>query len=150
VGIAALRAGQDWLDANGMADIHAREMALARMLVDGLRAIDGVRVYCCGALRAHLPTISMNIEGVEACEAGARLETEHGVATRTGLHCAPLVHQQLGTFKLGGTVRFSIGPFNTEEDIQTAIRGVEEIAAASGACGNAHRNPEREQRALVG
>jgi selenocysteine lyase/cysteine desulfurase len=127
VGVATLCAGQDWLDANGVANIHAREMALAARLVDGLREIEGVHLYCCDSLRDRLPTISANIEGVGAADAGASLGTDYGVATRTGLHCAPLVHERLGTLAIGGTVRFSIGPFSTGEDIQTAIRGVGEI-----------------------
>jgi selenocysteine lyase/cysteine desulfurase len=59
------------------------------------------------------------------------LDVDHDIACRTGLHCAPLVHEQLGTAKIRGAVRFGIGPFNTEEHIQTAIEAVGEIAAFS-------------------
>ncbi len=128
VGVAALWAGQDWLEQNG--GLHAREMALAKRLVDGLRAIDGVLLYCCGSLDNHLPTITMNVEGLEAADVGMMLDVDHNVATRTGLHCAPHVHRQLGTEPIGGSVRFSIGPFNTAEHIDAAIRGVAEIAHA--------------------
>ncbi len=103
-------------------------MKLAARLVESLRAIDGVRLYCCDSLRDHLPTISMNIEGVDAGDVGTILDVDHNVATRTGLHCAPLVHEQLGTAKLHGALRFSIGPFNTGEHIDAAVRGVAEIA----------------------
>lgn len=127
-GVAALAAGQDWLEEHGLEEIRAREMALCAMLVNGLRHIPGVRLYACDDLRNHTPTISLNIEGVAAGDAGARLEAEYGVITRTGLHCAPRVHEQIGTLAIGGTIRFSIGPFNTEEDIQTAVRGIGEIA----------------------
>jgi len=54
---------------------------------------------------------------------------DFGIACRTGLHCAPLVHEQMGTDKIHGTVRFGIGPFNTEEHIQTALQAVAKIAA---------------------
>jgi cysteine desulfurase/selenocysteine lyase len=53
---------------------------------------------------------------------------DYNIACRTGLHCAPLVHEQLGTDKIKGGVRFGVGPFNTEEDIKTAIGAVKEIA----------------------
>lgn len=128
LGVAALWAGQDWLDANGVEAIHAREMKLAARLVDGLRGLEGVRLYCCESLRGHLPTIAINIEGLEAGEVGTMLDVDHDVATRTGLHCAPLVHQQLGTAEIKGAVRFSIGAFNTEEDIDAAVEGVRAVA----------------------
>ncbi|MGB9103679.1 MAG: aminotransferase class V-fold PLP-dependent enzyme [Terriglobales bacterium] len=133
VGVAALWAGQEWLDGNGVEAIHAREMRLARKLVDGLRQIDGVRLYCCDNLDNHLSTVTMNLEGLEAGDVGIMLDVDHGIATRTGLHCAPLVHQQLGTLERHGTVRFSIGAFNTEEQVDAAIHAIGEIARWAGA-----------------
>jgi cysteine desulfurase family protein len=128
VGIAALWAGQDWLDENGVENTHAREMRLAQRLVDGLQTVDGVKLYCCNHLKNHLSTVSMNIEGLDPANVGIMLDVDHNVATRTGLHCAPLVHQQLDTIALHGSVRFSIGVFNTEADIDAAIEGVRQIA----------------------
>ena len=131
VGIAALWAGQDWLDENGVENTHAREMKLAQRLVEGLRMIESVRLYCCDSLDNHLSTVTMNIEGLEAGDVGTMLDVDHNVATRTGLHCAPLVHEQLGTIPLHGAVRFSIGAFNTEAHIDAAIEGVRQIASWS-------------------
>lgn len=128
VGVAALWAGQDWLDSNGVESLHAREMKLAAKLVEGLRSIPGVTLYCCESLRHHLPTVSMNVDGMEAADVGTMLDVDHNVATRTGLHCAPLAHAQLGTVAIHGAVRFSIGAFNTEEHINAACRGVADIA----------------------
>jgi selenocysteine lyase/cysteine desulfurase len=129
VGVAALWAGQEWLDSRGVANIHAGEMKLAAKLVDGLRATPGVRLYCCESLANHLPTIAMNLDGLEAADLGTMLNVDHNIATRTGLHCAPLAHGQLGTVGIHGAVRISIGPFNTEEHIDAVIRGVAEIAS---------------------
>ncbi|MBZ5569069.1 MAG: aminotransferase class V-fold PLP-dependent enzyme [Acidobacteriia bacterium] len=128
VGVAALWAGQDWLDQNGVAALHAREMRLARKLVDGLRQIERVRLYCCDHLDHHLSTVTMNVEGLEAGDVGIMLDVDHDIATRTGLHCAPLVHQQLGIVEKHGGVRFSIGAFNTELQVDAAIHAVGEIA----------------------
>jgi cysteine desulfurase family protein len=128
VGVAALWAGQEWLDSRGVANIDAGEMKLAAKLVDGLRATPGVRLYCCESMANHLPTIAMNLDGLEAADLGTMLNMDHNIATRTGLHCAPLAHGQLGTVGIHGAVRISIGPFNTEEHIDAAIRGVAEIA----------------------
>ncbi len=128
VGVAALWAGQDWLDEHGVERVHAREMVLARRLVDGLRQIVGVTLYCCDRLENHLPTLTINIDGMEAGDAGTMLDVDHNIATRTGLHCAPLVHEQLGTTAIHGGVRFSIGAFNTEEHVDAAIHAVAETA----------------------
>jgi cysteine desulfurase/selenocysteine lyase len=141
VGVAALWAGQEWLDGNGVEATHAREMRLAGRLVDGLRQIDRVRLYCSDNLDNHLSTITMNVEGLEAGDVGIMLDVDHGIATRTGLHCAPLVHQQLGTLERHGTVRFSIGAFNTETQVDAAIHAIGEIARWAGA--------RREQQATL-
>jgi len=103
-------------------------MVLAARLVEGLRAIPGVHLYCCDSLKNHLPTVSMNLDGLEAADVGTMLDADHNVATRTGLHCAPLAHDLLGTTAIHGAVRFSIGPFNTQEHIDAAVRGVADIA----------------------
>jgi cysteine desulfurase family protein len=128
VGVAALWAGQDWLQENGVEKIHAREMALARRLVDGFRRIEGLRLYCCDSLENHLSTVTVNLEGVDAGDVGTILDVDHNIATRTGLHCAPLVHQQIGTMEIHGGVRFSIGAFNTGAQVDAAIDAMKEIA----------------------
>jgi cysteine desulfurase family protein len=128
LGVASLWAGQDWLDERGVENIHAHELKLAARLVDGLRQIDGVRLYCCDSLENHLSTFMLNIDGLDAADVGTLLDVEHGIATRTGLHCAPLVHRQLGTVDLHGGVRFSIGAFNTVEQVDAAIAAVAAIA----------------------
>ncbi len=131
VGIASLWAGQDWLGEHGIEAIHARELKLAQKLVDGLRDIEGVVTYCCSNLRNHLSTVTINIDGMEAGDVGIMLDVEFSIATRTGLHCAPLVHKQLGILDDHGGVRFSIGAFNSEEHIDAAIKAMQEIAMRS-------------------
>lgn len=129
VGIASLWAAQDWIEeVGGVQAIHEREMKLVRRLVNGLKQIDGVVVYCCDSLDDHLATVTMNVEGLEAGDTGIMLDVDFNVATRTGLHCAPLVHEQLGTIPIHGSVRFAVGPFNTEQHIDAALAGVAEIA----------------------
>jgi len=127
VGIAALFAGQEWIEEQGIENIHSKEMSLAQKLVDGFRDIEGVTAYCCDDLDNHLSTISINIEGMDAGNVGIMLDVDFDIATRTGLHCAPLVHKQLGIADAGGAVRFSIGPFNTDNHIQAAIKAISEI-----------------------
>jgi cysteine desulfurase family protein len=133
VGIASLWAGQEWIkEQGGVESIHKREMKLAEKLVDGFRQINGVNIYCCDNLRDHVSTVTINIDGMEAGDVGIFLDVDHNIATRTGLHCAPLVHQQLDILKIHGGVRFAIGPFNTEEHIDRAIEAITEIAKRAG------------------
>jgi len=128
VGVAALWAGQDWLDEHGVEEVYAHEMTLTKQLVEGLRKIDGVRLYCCDQLQDHLPTVLMNVAGLDPGDVGILLDVDYSVAVRTGLHCAPLVHEQLGTIGTNGGVRFSIGAFNREQEVDVALQAVAEIA----------------------
>ncbi|MGD8899323.1 MAG: aminotransferase class V-fold PLP-dependent enzyme [Desulfobacterales bacterium] len=128
MGIAGLHAGLKWIEQKGIENIHAHEMKLAQMARDGLMALDGVTLHCQDDLTDHISVLSFNIDGMEALDTGTLLDGEYDIACRTGLHCAPLVHEQLGTDKIGGSVRIGIGPFNTEDHIKTTIEAVGEIA----------------------
>ncbi len=127
LGIAGLYAGLKWVLERGVEAIHEQEMRLCTMLRDGLVTIDGVKVYCADDLTDHISVLSCNVEGVEAGNVGTILDVDYNIACRTGLHCAPLVHEQLGTLPIHGAVRFGIGVFNTPEHIEAAIEGIREI-----------------------
>jgi cysteine desulfurase/selenocysteine lyase len=127
MGIAGLHAALKWIEGQGVDHIHRDEMKLARMLRDGLGELAGVSLYCQEDLADHIAVVSFNIDGMEALDTGTLLDGEYNIACRTGLHCAPLVHEQLGTAKIGGSVRMGIGPFNTEDHIRAAIEAVAEI-----------------------
>lgn len=129
LGIAGLNAGVKWILAKGLSAIHKHEMHLAEMLRDGLAAIPGVTLYCQDDLKNHIAVLAFNIDGIEASEVGTLIDVNHNIACRTGLHCAPLAHDQLGTTEIHGSVRFGIGPFNTEEHIQAAIEAVSDTVA---------------------
>ncbi|HOF66304.1 MAG TPA: aminotransferase class V-fold PLP-dependent enzyme [Candidatus Fermentibacter daniensis] len=129
VGVAGLNAGVNWVLEQGMDKIHAHEIGLWDRLRRGVQAIDGVTTYCADDTENQNPVLSLNIHGFEAGDVGTMLDVDYGIAVRTGLQCAPQVHVQLGTDKIHGTVRFSVGPFNTEKDIDRAIAAVGEIAA---------------------
>jgi len=128
VGIAGLHAALKWVTERGMDQIHQHEMELTRMLRDGLRELEGVSLHCQEDLTNHISVLSFNIHGMEALNTGTLLDGDHNIACRTGLHCSPLVHEQLGTAQIGGSVRVGIGPFNTEDHIRTAIEAIAEIA----------------------
>ncbi len=128
LGVAGLHAGVNWIEKNGMEKIHEKEMHLTAKLRDGLKNVEGVTLYLQEDLTDHISIFLFNVDGLEALNAGTILDVDYNIASRTGLHCAPLVHEQLGTDKIRGAVRFGIGPFNTEDHIKAAINAVKEIA----------------------
>jgi cysteine desulfurase family protein len=128
LGVAGLQAGLKWLQKNGMNNLHEQEMRLTALLRDELKDIEEVTLYCQDDLKAHISVFLFNIDGLEALNTATILDVDYNIASRSGLHCAPLVHEQLGTDKIRGAVRFGIGPFNTEAQIKTAINAVKEIA----------------------
>jgi cysteine desulfurase family protein len=125
-GIAGLSAGVRWVIEKGLDNIHAHEMKLMGMLQDGLAEIPGVKLYGTRNLVDRVPTMSVTLENYDAADVGAFLDVDHNILTRTGLHCAPLIHEHYGTTPRG-TVRFSVGPFNTEDHILEAIKAVETV-----------------------
>jgi cysteine desulfurase family protein len=128
MGVAGIHAGLKWVEKKGLNNIHENEMKLTAMLRDGLKDIEGVILYCQDDMTNHIGIFLFNIDGLEALNTGTILDVDYNIACRTGLHCAPLVHEQLGTDKIHGAVRFGIGPFNTEEHIKTAVEAIKEIA----------------------
>lgn len=128
MGILGLRAGIRRVETEGAEAIHAREMALWRRLRDGLRDISGITLHygedsVCAERTAVL---ACTVDSMEAEDVGAVLDADFGICVRTGLQCSPLVHQDMGTYETGA-VRFSIGPFNTEADIDAAVDAMREI-----------------------
>jgi cysteine desulfurase family protein len=128
LGIAGLHAGITWLLSRGIDSVHHHEMTLVRRLREGLASTEGVTLYCQQSLDDHIAVLAFNVAGFEAADVGTMLDVDFNIACRTGLHCAPLLHEQLGTAEIHGAVRFALGPFNTDEDITAAISAVREIA----------------------
>jgi cysteine desulfurase family protein len=127
LGVAGLSAGLKWVLKQGLNNLHQHEMELTTKLRDGLKDVEGVTLYVQDDLKNHISVFLFNVDGMEALNTGTILDVDYNIACRTGLHCAPLVHDQIGTTKIHGAVRFGIGPFNTEEHIQTAVEAVKEI-----------------------
>jgi len=126
-GIAGLSAGLAWIQEKGLDNIYGHEIGLLGLLQDGLSEIRGVKIYGTKRLSNRVATLSMSLENYDAADVGTFLDVDHNIQTRTGLHCAPLIHEHHGTAPRG-TVRFSVGPFNTAEHVEKAIRAVAEIA----------------------
>lgn len=120
MGIMGLSAGLDYLAKKEPDAIHRQEMALLKRLRDGLAELDHVRLYAADDLSNRTAVLLANVNGVSPADVGAILDGDFNIAVRVGLHCAPLVHRRLGTIN-GGAVRFSLGLFNTRDDIDRAV-----------------------------
>jgi cysteine desulfurase family protein len=131
VGVFGLSAGLRYLSGQGMENIYAKELELARRLRDGLNSIKGVRIYPSKGESPHVPILLSNVDGMNPEDVSAILDGDFGIATRAGLHCAPLVHEDLGTSPKGG-VRFSLGPFNTADEIDIVLEAMDSICRIKG------------------
>jgi cysteine desulfurase / selenocysteine lyase len=129
LGIIGLSAGIRYIIKNGMENTYRNEMILLRRLRDGLAEMPSVHVYCTDDTNNHIAVLLCNIDGMDAQDLADILDGDFHIATRSGLHCAPLVHQDLGTSPAGG-VRFSLGPFNTTGDVGDALDAMRQIVAA--------------------
>ena len=123
-GIAALKAGVEFVLEEGVEQIARKEQALMNRLREGLDAIKGVHLY--GGAKKSGPVLSFTLDGLKPADAAYILEGSYGIRVRAGLHCAPLIHRAMGTDGFG-TVRASVSVLNTEEDVDCLIRAVREI-----------------------
>lgn len=128
LGITGLYFAQQYIAKRGMAEIYRHEMELFARLQQGLQTIDGVTLHGPTRLDDRLPVLSFTVTGLDPSDVGTMLDVDYNIAARTGLQCAPLIHQQMGTDQRG-TVRLSIGPMNVESDVEKAIHAVAEIAS---------------------
>lgn len=129
IGIIGLSLGLDYLARHGPEAVRARELELAQRLHRGLAGLEGVTLYGPCPDERHVSILVCNMNGKDPEDVGAILDADFGIAVRTGLHCAPLVAADLpGAAR--GTVRFSLGPFNDEADVDSAVRAMSEIAGS--------------------
>lgn len=126
LGILSLAETVDFLESHCQAHFSG-EMQLFTQLVDGLKHLPRVQLYAADSIADHLPVLSCTVEGIAATDVGAILDGDFDIAVRTGLHCAPLVHEDLGTSG-DGTIRFSLGPFTSETDIDAVVLAMTAIA----------------------
>ena len=119
-GLAGLGAGVEYILERGIYDIHTRESMLTQHFLDGLQSINGIHIHGPGDASRQISVVSFNLDGMTPSEVSFALDEQFGIMSRPGLHCAPTAHRTIGTFPRG-TVRFSFGYFNTEEEIGLAL-----------------------------
>ena len=128
-GIYGWEAALNFVKNTGVDALREHEMLLCKRFLDGLETIDGVTLCGTKDLDRRVGVISVDFLREDNAEAAFRLETEFGILTRCGLHCAPSAHKTLDTFPRG-TVRFSLGFANTEEDVDAALAAIRAISEA--------------------
>lgn len=128
-GIFGLDAACGWLLEVGVDKIHEREQALVNQLIAGMTGISKIQVHGRSENVEAVGVVSVSFQNAEPQVVSSLLDQHFGIETRAGLHCSPLAHQTLRTFE-GGTVRFSVGPFTTAEQIDRTLEAVAQIATA--------------------
>lgn len=126
-GIAGLYAAVFYLQETGIDVIRQKELFFMKRFLEGIKDIPGIRIYGDFDTDLRCPIVSWNLGDYDSSEASDELFQKYRIATRPGAHCAPLMHQALGTTGQGA-VRCSFSHFNTEKEIDTAIAAVKELA----------------------
>lgn len=126
-GIAGLHAAISYINETGIDRIREKEQALMRQFHEGVKDLPGIRIYGDFSDYSRCAIVTLNIRDYDSSEVSDELFTTYGIATRPGAHCAPLMHEALGTVSQGA-VRFSFSHFNTEEEIAAGIEAVRQIA----------------------
>lgn len=126
-GIAGLGAAIAYLEKEGIDNIREKELKHMWKFYNGVKGIPGIKVYGDFDTEVRCPVVTLNIADYDSSEVSDELLMTYGISTRPGAHCAPLMHEALGTVEQGA-VRFSFSHYNTEEEIETAIAAIRELA----------------------
>lgn len=127
-GIVGLGAGVDYILKKGIENIRKHEVELTEHFLEEMSKIDKVKIYGPKNVSEQAPVVALNIVGLDSSEVSYILDEKYDIATRPGLHCAPLAHETIGTIE-EGVVRFSFGLFNTHEEIEKAVKAIKEITS---------------------
>lgn len=128
-GIVGLEAGLGWILSDGVHALHQHSNELTGLLIEGLRIVPGVTLYHAETpLDRRVGVLSLNINGFHPHEAATILDDTFGIEVRSGLHCSPRTHQELGTSDIGGTVRISLGWANTKSHVTQVIDAIKSLA----------------------
>jgi cysteine desulfurase/selenocysteine lyase len=130
VGIIGLSEGVNWILGQTVQKLHEHDRELVGTFLEGINDIEGLTYYGPRGVRDRVGVFSIRVEGYDPHELSSALESSFGILTRSGIHCAPLAHEAIGTAALGGTTRLSFGPFLSMQDVSFATDAIAEIAAA--------------------
>lgn len=121
------------LRAKGLDAIQHHGQTLLARLLEGLAEIPQLTLYGPADTQRQSSILSVSVTGYDPQEVATLLDASYSIQVRAGLHCAPLMHDALGTRACGGTVRMSLGQFNTPEQIEIVVASMAELAAVAPA-----------------
>lgn len=128
IGIAGLSGGIRFINSIGIDKIYKKEMRLVKSAYQSLKNMNNVVLYTDEPDNYnYVPVLSFNIKNIDCETAADILNSKFNIATRAGLHCAPLAHKSKNTLDKGGTVRIVPSAFTTENDIKTLVNAVYKI-----------------------
>jgi len=127
-GIAGMNAGIKFLASDQGKAAHENQMKLSLLMLDGIGSIKAVRLQGHSSVQNRIGVFSLSIDGFDCHEAAGILESSAAIQTRAGIHCAPMLHRELGTEASGGTLRLSLGLFNTAAEIEKALEVIAGVA----------------------
>ncbi len=125
-GIIGLNASLEYIRRVGIDTIFETEKQLAQLFIEEIDKLPNVKIIGVRDWNKRVGTVSLDFESIDNAEVSFILDSEYGIMTRCGLHCAPLAHQTLGTYPQG-TVRFAFGHKNTREDVEYAVSAIRKI-----------------------
>ena len=126
-GIAGLHAALGYLKKEGIDNIRSKEQELMWRFYNGVKDVPGVKIYGDYSQKERCAIVTLNIGDYDSSEVSDELLMEYNISTRSGGHCAQLMHKALGTVEQGA-VRFSFSHYNTEEEVDAAVRAIHELA----------------------
>lgn len=127
VGQIALKAGIDFILDTGIDKINDKTLSLAKRFYKGIEDIKNIKFYSKEWKDLESPIVSFNIGDIPSDEIALILDEDYNIQVRPGAHCAPLIHKHFGT-EDQGILRFSFSYFNTDEEVEEAIKAVKAIA----------------------
>lgn len=128
IGLAGLNAGLEWILNRGIEKIAAHERELIGTFLDGIDGVPTIKMFGPPGVKNRVGVFSVAVDGYDPAELSAILETSFGILTRAGLHCAPKIHETIGTIHHGGTTRFSFSPFLSSQDVSYATDALADVA----------------------
>ena len=126
--LAGLNAALDYLKEEGIDNIQKREEELMFRFYNGIKDIKDIKIFG-NFENKRAAIVTFNVGDIDSAAFSDELSFAYDISTRAGAHCAPLMHKAMNTVEQGA-VRFSFSHYNTEEEIDTAIKAVKEIAAS--------------------
>jgi cysteine desulfurase/selenocysteine lyase len=128
IGIIGLGEGLKYIAEQTVEKLAAHDLDLVRTFIEGISNVEGLTYFGPQGVRHRVGVFAVRIDGYDPHELSSILESQFGILTRSGIHCAPLAHAALGTIDTGGATRFSFGPFLSKQDVKYATDALGEIA----------------------